>query len=192
MPKIPDRHIIAMDLELNQLNGKPRIIEIGFAVAEIESRKIIEKKSFLVNPMEEITPYINTLTSISQSMVCDRPALGGVYLEIKEWIAQFQYRRQVVEWGAGDSWALKKELRDHGITDDDWIFGYTSINVKTINQAIRESKGMGLQGGLAKSMNLYGLRYDGTKHRAHDDALNTMRLYLRFLECLQGLNCFKD
>lgn len=191
MPKIPDRHIIAMDLELNQLNGKPKIIEIGFAVAEIETRQIIEKKSFLVNPMEEITPYINTLTGISQAMVCDRPTLGGVYLEIKDWIKQFQYRRQVVEWGSGDSWALKKELRDHSVPDDDWIFGYTQINVKTINQALRESKGLGLQGGLAKSMGLYGLKFVGTKHRAADDAYNTLQLYLAFLECFQGLNCFK-
>ena len=59
------------------------------------------------------------------------------------------------------------------------------MNCKTVVQAILTARGVKTQGGLAKSMNKFGLSFQGTKHRADDDALNTMRIYFKLLEILK-------
>ena len=61
-------NIVSLDLELNQA-GNPKIIQIGTCIAELETKKIIEKRSFLVNPNEAITEFITKLTGISDEDV---------------------------------------------------------------------------------------------------------------------------
>lgn len=180
--------IVGLDLELNQRDTGAKIIEIGICIADLNSRKILEKKRFLVNPEEEITDYITKLTTITQSQVANRPNLALVWDEVKEYLKPFNIKKQPVTWGGGDCWALKKELMSMGRGfGDDWIFGYTEMNVKTVVQAILAARGLKTQGGLAKSMNKFGLRFQGTKHVAADDAENTIRIYFHLLYLLQKI-----
>ena len=180
----PDK-IVAIDLELNQLNGNPKIIEIGISVGDIKTRQILETKRFFVNPEEEITEYINKLTGITQAMVANAPTISGAYDEVKVYLSQFNYRKQLVEWGNGDVYKLRGELMKVGRgIDDDWIFGWATMNVKGVAQAIKDAKGISLQSGLAKSMNFFGIRFIGVKHQAGDDAENTLRLYFELLRRL--------
>lgn len=184
----PIKNIVALDLELNQLNNCPKIIQIGVCIADLERRQIIEKRSFMVNPGEGITEYIANLTGITDNHVKDAPNLLGAYQEMTEYLKLFETHKQPILWGNGDIWDLKKELAENYQDQIDWKefpFGWTSMNCKTVVQAILTARGVKTQGGLAKSMNKFGLSFQGTKHRADDDALNTMRIYFKLLEILK-------
>lgn len=183
-------NIASLDLELNQYNGHPKIIQIGVTVGNLEKRQIIEKRSFMVNPNEGITEYISTLTGITDHQVKDAPDLIGAYKQLAEYLQTFETHKQPIVWGNGDIWALKKELAEMNMPQDDWKlwpFGFTEMNVKTIVQAILTAKGEKTQGGLAKSMNKFGLRFVGTKHRADDDSYNTLLIYFKLLGLLEDV-----
>jgi inhibitor of KinA sporulation pathway (predicted exonuclease) len=70
---------------------------------------------------------------------------------------------------------LRKELPIE--MQNQWKFGRRWLDVKTIYQHWRNSKGLSVQAGLAKAMTKMGLTFQGTKHQAPDDALNTFRVY---------------
>lgn len=180
-------NIVSLDLELNQYNGHPKIIQIGVAIGDLERRQILEKKSFMVNPGEGITEYISTLTGITDHQVKDAPDLIGAFKQLAEYLQTFETHKQPIVWGNGDIWALKKELAEMNMSQDDWKlwpFGFTEMNVKTTVQMILTARKEKTQGGLAKSMNKFGLSFQGTKHRADDDAFNTMRIYFKLLSLL--------
>jgi len=174
-------NIVSLDLEMAQPSRK--IIEIGITVAHLESKQILVKKSFFVNPQEPLTEYITNLTSISQDDVDNAPMLLDAYKDMCKFLAPYQIQRQPVVWGAGDMRTLKEQL---GENDYDWCFGFREMDVKTLVQAHRISQGFSMQGGLAKSMTRYGLSFQGTIHRANDDSFNTLLLYFRMLELFKG------
>jgi inhibitor of KinA sporulation pathway (predicted exonuclease) len=172
--------LVSLDLELNQLET-PKIIEIGLTVADLDKRSIIETKSILVNPQEGITQRIADLTGITDYMVSDAPTLPDAYAIMRDYLASHGVHRQPVVWGGGDVNALKSALNNPA----DFPFGYTEMNVKTIVQAILVARGQSPQGGLARSMTKFGLRFTGKKHRAIDDSYNTMVMYFKMLDCLR-------
>lgn len=175
-------NIVSLDLEMNQLNDNPKIIEIGLTIGDLQTRKIIDSKSLLVNPNENITDYISKLTGITDHMVSDKQNIHGAYGEMLDYLKYYNVtHKQPVVWGAGDVHQLKREIGDV----ESFPFGFTEMNVKTIVQAILTARGQKSQGGLAKSMTKFGLRFKGTKHRAIDDSYNTMVFYFYLLGLLQ-------
>jgi inhibitor of KinA sporulation pathway (predicted exonuclease) len=50
-------------------------------------------------------------------------------------------------------------------------------------------RGNSPSGGLRKSMNSYGVRFEGEPHRAANDSVNTLRFFFYFL---QRQNKFED
>jgi inhibitor of KinA sporulation pathway (predicted exonuclease) len=172
--------IVSLDLEFNQLNNQPKIIEIGLTIGDLNSLSIIDKKSILVNPEEGITEYIATLTGITDYTVKDAPTIAQAYIIMKEYLVRYGVAKQPIVWGAGDVSMIKSV-----IADEQSPFGYTEMNVKNIVQSILTARGMPTQGGLAKSMTRFGLRFMGRKHRAIDDSYNTMVLYFKLLQMLR-------
>lgn len=177
-------NIVSLDLELNQLNNQPKIIQIGLTVAHLPTRKIIESKSIMVNPGEGITEYISTLTGITDYQVKDAPNIQEAYQEMCAYLKKFNTHRMPIVWGNGDVWAIKKEV---GTIGDEWPFGWREMDVKTLVQAIAMANNGQVQGGLAKSMSRYGLRFQGRKHNAEDDSKNTMLMYFKILDILKGV-----
>ena len=175
---------VAIDLELNQLNGTPKIIEIGIAIGN-KDREIIACKSFYVNPKEQITEYITNLTHITQDMVDDAPELPEAYEQMKSFIKSYNCHPMPIQWGGGDVFELHTEMKTHGAFES--AFGRTVMNVKNVHQTIQMSKGLGYQGGLAKTLLKYGLRFQGTKHSARDDAKNTLLLFFKLLDLFEDL-----
>lgn len=173
--------IVSLDLEMNQAE-KPKIIEIGLTIGDLSKKQMVDKTSILVNPNENITEYISTLTGITDHMVHNRPEIGGAYDEMLKYLNFYNVtHKQPVVWGSGDVKQLKSEIGDV----DTFPFGYTEMNVKTLVQAIHTAKGLKTQGGLAKSMTKFGLRFQGMKHRAVDDSYNTLLLYFHILDMLR-------
>jgi inhibitor of KinA sporulation pathway (predicted exonuclease) len=63
-----------------------------------------------------------------------------------------------------------------------WAFGRRWIDTKTVYVTRRLALGLPYQGGLARSMTKLGLAFEGRKHDALDDAINTWRMYYKLVE----------
>lgn len=167
---------LALDLELNQKDPS-KIIEIGYTIGNIFTGEILVNQGLIVNPKEELLPYIIQLTSITQSMVDKGLELSEAYKIMRADFLKYDCAKMPLVWGNGDVRALKNELKP---VDDQWCFGYRELDVKTFRQFLQIPKRESLQGGLAKSMAKDKIYFTGIKHRAKDDSLNTF-LYARKL-----------
>jgi len=168
----------ALDLEMAQPSGK--IIQIGMCLGDIQTGEIKEKYRWYVNPKEEITEYITNLTGITNDDIRkEGVSLKTAYEVLCDVYAQHRPFMNPLTWGGGDSQALREQL---GIGKNQYfVFGRRWIDVKTVYQAWRHSQGEGPRSGLAKSMLRLGLKFDGRKHDALDDAINTFRVYCELL-----------
>lgn len=174
------KYHIALDLEMMQ--PSQNIIEIGLAVGCPETRTVVATQSFFVNPNEVLSEYIMTLTSIKQIDVdMARPLKEVFQTQVIPYLQQYPIKYPMIAWGAGDGRALKQQVSDESTT----ILGWTEMNVKNLCQAICESQSIKLQGSLSTMMTKFGLQFSGTKHRAVDDAKNTLILYYTLLDKLQ-------
>lgn len=168
----------ALDLEMNQPSGK--IIQIGLCVGTINNGEILEKRSWIIDPKEPINPRIEKLTGLSDKLVreCGQ-SLEEAYEDIEGIYKEHSPFMNPLTWGGGDSQTLRKQL---GLSKDDrFVFGRRWIDVKTVYQAYQLAQGVKFQSGLSKSMNRLGLQFEGRKHDAMWDAINTFRLYCELL-----------
>lgn len=161
---------IALDLELNKPSNK--IIQIGAVCGDLlNDEKPVSRFSTFVNPEETIDDFITRLTNIEQHHVENAPLLDEAYQLLYNWIKSHEnIMRNCVTWGGGDSIELREQL---GLDQDEFVFGRTWFDIKKVYQLYQYSRGQKIQSGLAKSMTKLGLKFEGTKHRADDDAYNT-------------------
>lgn len=187
----PPEIFTCIDLELNQLNNKPKIIEIGVCVLNINTGEILHKKSIYVNPKEKLTPFITELTGIKQETVDNGISVIEAYNELTEIHKKYKSFINPVTWGNGDLDAIRKEVftpwnrllnKFWWIYIADWSFGRRIIDVKTLYIAYRLSRGEQLSGGLAKAMTKFGLKFSGRKHNGADDAANTGTMLIALLK----------
>jgi len=180
---------VSLDLEMNQepTGGTP-IIQVGACIFNSETGEIIDKFDQYVKSKTIITPYINNLCGIHQRHIDAAQELNRVYWDFVEFMQKHpKCIRQLVTWGGGDRAELKKQLIDWYVDNEGcyieelWKLGYTEMNVKNIHQYLREKEGKSTQGGLARSMLKYGLQFEGTKHNALDDSINTAKIYCHML-----------
>jgi inhibitor of KinA sporulation pathway (predicted exonuclease) len=191
MNKAPITKFLSLDLEMNQPSGS--IIQIGAVVGDIETKKILEKLSVVVNPKEQISNYIINLTGITQEQVDNGVDLYTAYLRLIDLIARHRTFVNPITWGGGDSEELKKQVYSYCIENnitqpESWCFGRRWIDVKTIFVSLRFANRQQIQGGLARSMIKLGLKFNGRKHNAADDAENTFHMYCAILEKLKHVS----
>jgi len=180
--------LLALDLEMNQPSGK--IIEIGAVIGDTTTGKIIDRFTQLVNPNERLSQYIIGLTGITQ----DDIDLGSVPLwEAFRRLRLFHKKHDAfcnpLTWGGGDSEELKKQLKEESgqwPEGESWPFGRRWIDAKTLYVSWRIANEKPIQGGLAKAMTNFKLKFHGKKHRAEDDAFNTFVIYLALLRQIKG------
>ena len=177
----PKPVIVALDLEFNQSSGT--IIQIGAVIGEIETGKILSEFSQIINPQEAISPYIVKLTGITQQMADAGVTIQDAYVKLEDWLLPYKDTRWLnpLTWGGSDTDSLRKAL-NADTEDKRWVFGRRWIDVKTIYVAWRMATGHEIQGGLARSLTKLGLRFEGRKHNACDDAKNTFYAYHSLLQ----------
>ena len=185
---------LALDLELNQPSNK--IIQIGACVGDIETREILDTFSVFVNPNEELGycnggendgKTITDLTGITQSDVDNGVNLREAYLQLLDFSKDYNCFINPVTWGGGDSEEIRRQLyEDPNNSDIPWAFGRRWIDAKTLFVSWRFANGEPIKGGLARSMLKLGLQFQGRKHDAEDDAINTLLVYFKLLDLLKG------
>jgi len=187
---------LSLDLELNQPSNK--IIQIGACVGDIETGEIVDRFSIFVNPHEELgycdggensSKTITDLTGITQDQVDNGVELREAYLQLVEFAKKYETFINPITWGGGDSEAIRQQLYADPYNQNlSWIFGRRWIDAKTLFVSWRFANNEPIKGGLARSMLKLGLKFEGRKHDAEDDAVNTFRIYVKLLELLRNKN----
>jgi inhibitor of KinA sporulation pathway (predicted exonuclease) len=177
----------SLDLEMAQPSKK--IIQVGACVGNIITGEVLEKLSVFVNPQEPLSQFIIDLTGIKQSDVDSGTTLSNAYDILKRFHKRHDGFINPLVWGGGDSLELFEQLKlekpELNLESPEWCFGRRWIDVKTLFISWRLANQQQIQGGLAKSMLKVGLRFNGRKHSAVDDSVNTFLMYCKMLSLLK-------
>lgn len=171
-------NILALDLELNQDPKGSKIIEVGACCGNTQTGEVFEKYSAFVNPNETLQEFIIKLTSITQEQVDSAGNILDAYLGMEAMASKYDCLHMPLVWGLGDGYALRKELPKTCV----WNFGKRELDVKAVFQAYQMAKGEKIHAGLSKAMTKLGMQFNGKKHRAVDDAVNTFLIYCQLLK----------
>jgi inhibitor of KinA sporulation pathway (predicted exonuclease) len=174
----------ALDLEFNQQedaqgNRSSKIIQIGICIGNIFTSAIYEKRRWYVNIDEALNPRIVRLTGVTEDHLSRMGMpLDRAYKELCSVLAFYDCERNPITWGGNDGAELRRQL---GLSEDEFVFGRCFFDMRTVLQWYCLSRGIKKQSGLAKSMLKVGLKFDGRKHDAMDDASNTFRIACKLL-----------
>ena len=195
------RPIVALDLEMNQPSGK--VIQIGAVVGDLSSGLILAELDAVIDPGEPISDFIRGLTGISDKTIAERGvSIADGYAAMAGLVKEYDCLRVPLTWGGGDNDYLLAGLKSAGLDigfgkpgDEraslgarQYCFGRRHHDLKTIEVFLRmAATGMAdtRTRGLAKTLLTYGMRFDGRKHDALDDARNTFFLAFALSERLR-------
>ena len=183
---------ISLDLELNNSSDgstpNPKIIQVGISVGNLNAG-IILTKEWLIDPGENIYPFITDLTGIKNSDIKEKSvSLEVVASELSSIINKYQCFVNPVTWGAGDVTCLIKEFKESNIHFPH--FGRRELDVKQLFIFLMQAQNKPVKGGLSSAMHRFKLSFVGKPHRADIDAKNTLLLYFKILERQKQLEDF--
>jgi inhibitor of KinA sporulation pathway (predicted exonuclease) len=173
--------ILVVDLEatcwegykapIGQMN---EIIEIGICLLNVTDLSISAKRSLLVTPLEsEISPFCTTLTSITPQMV----AQEGQPFEVACAILEQDYDSRNIlwtSWGAYDHEMFRTQCKRR---KQRYPFSKKHANLKRV---FAEAKGERM--GTERALEALAMSFEGTRHRADDDAYNAARILARLIQ----------
>lgn len=177
---------LALDLEMNTLEGthEPgKIIQVGIAIGNLDSyinKENFIEKSWYVDPFEPIYPRITELTGITNDNVANESThLETIQDEIYNLMQEYKCFPNPVVWGGGDANLFKKEAKEKfGYCK---VFGHREIDIKTIYSFFQMAKNEKTNSSLKSTLASYKLIFNGTQHRAVDDARNTLSLFFAMI-----------
>jgi inhibitor of KinA sporulation pathway (predicted exonuclease) len=141
------------------------IIEIGLCVLDVKSLERLEKRSILVCPQRsEISPFCTELTTLKEADFSSAASLAEACSVLRR-----DYRSRDRLWasyGDYDRRQIERNCKELGVS---YPFGPSHLNVKSM-LAITLSQSR--EPGMARGLNMLGLKLEGTHHRGHDDAWN--------------------
>lgn len=181
-----DRNFLSLDLEMNSLEGSHepgKIIQVGIVIGNIESfinKTPYIEKSWYVDPYEAIYPRITQLTGITTDNVANESThLDIIQDEIYNLMQQYNCFPNPVVWGGGDVWLLKKSIKEQvGYCK---LFGHRELDIKTIFTFFQLARNRSTNSSLKSTLHSYKLQFEGTPHRAVDDARNTLSLFFHMI-----------
>ncbi len=168
--------IIVFDLELTCWDSKEEqkdqvseIIEIGACNLIVETLEIIDKKSYIIKPRNStISNYCTDLTTITQEQVNK----GIPFIDAcNKFRNDFGTKNRVyATWGDGDKFRLQDDCIRNNIP---YFFNAQHIDVSTLFLIkTKQKKNINLE----KALKMLNLNFEGTQHRACDDAFNTAKI----------------
>lgn len=174
---------ISLDLELERPNSEnqckdsqlteERIIQVGYVIFDDITGEHLKEVCREVNIRVPLSSFIKKLTGISDEQISNGTDLHNIITELHKDRSQFDASRKLLTWGSGDQECILKEL-----VRFDWKFGRSALNVKHLFQTWAEANDISSSGGLKKSMNKIGIKFEGTAHNALTDAINTAKIFM--------------
>ena len=168
---------IVFDLEAtcwdgNQVGRKQEVIEIG-AVCSDQFGQLHSTFSKLVKPERNprLSFYCTDLTGITQEDVDAAKLFEDVVSDFMRWIDVEEQEYLLCSWGDKDIEFLQSDCDYHKI-ETEWLAPY--IDLKAQYHKIR---GLQRKRGLKKVLDFERIEFEGTHHRAFDDAANLFGLF---------------
>jgi len=173
---------IVLDLEAtcwqgNDMNRIPEIIELA-AYSVNGYRDWIDSFQRFVKPKTHprLSAYCIELTGITQEQVNKARRFEKVFMDFQEWLEAHDHPQLICTWGNKDMSIIKDECKAHDMDDH---FLPSSINLKAQYASIHQ---LSKEVGLLKALEYSGIEFEGSPHRAVDDAFNTTKLFLQYLD----------
>jgi inhibitor of KinA sporulation pathway (predicted exonuclease) len=162
---------IVYDLEMT--NRLSEVIEIGaIRMKEVNGELLLLDtfQSFVQPKMDKLNTRITNLTGITKKDLISAPAFTEAIESFRSWVGLEEY--YLCSWGPEDKWALITDSTFHH-TDIEWIINHNDLQ---FHFSILHDSEKGFRYGLSRALQTMELSYEGSKHRALDDAINTARI----------------
>lgn len=146
------------------------IIEIGAVLYDPDLDKIIDSFQAFVRPVihPSLSSFCTLLTSIQQEDVDTAGEFKDVIAQFDLWVRS-SAPSLFCSWGNYDRNAIREECARANVSVS---FDNHHVNVKQAFARLHGTKRVGVMGALK----LAGMDFEGTAHRAIDDAINISRL----------------
>lgn len=162
---------IVYDLEMT--NRLSEIIEIGaIRMTEVNGELTILDtfQSFVQPKMDKLNSRITNLTGITKKDLISAPVYTEAIENFRSWIGLEDY--YLCSWGPEDKWALITDSTFHQ-TEIEWIINHNDLQ---FHFSLLHDSEKGFRYGLSRALQTMELSYEGSKHRALDDAINTAKI----------------
>jgi inhibitor of KinA sporulation pathway (predicted exonuclease) len=165
--------LVVVDLELTCWEGNPpagqqnEIIEIGICLLDLKTLDVAEGRSILVRPeRSRVSFYCTELTTLTQERLDHEGLRFHEAVEIVKALYGSKDRAWT-SWGNYDRKMFQQQCRERGVP---YPFSQHHLNASRLfgEQEARTRKGI----GMARALDMTGIRLDGTHHRGEDDAWN--------------------
>jgi 3'-5' exoribonuclease 1 len=176
--RMSKRQFIIYDLEATCWRSpKPRkveIIEIG-AVKVNENLEIIDEFCEFILPVvhPKIDKFCTKLTSITQEDVDPADNFNVVVKRFEEWMNPNFTPTALLSWGEFDKRQFVSDAKLHKM-ELNWLRYWACLQ-----RHYSKFKGAKNQIGLKNALILEGLEFNGTQHRAIEDARNMAELFIK-------------
>lgn len=157
-------------LAANQSN-ETEIIEIG--AVRLTERTASFRAVIRPRRHPNLSAFCTELTGLTQAEVDAAGSFADGYAAFLDW-AGGDDGMLLASWGAWDDRQLRRDCVRHGLPEPRW----TPLNIK--RQFAKRAKAMGAPRGgwmgLSHALRWAGMQFDGSPHRAVDDARNAARV----------------
>lgn len=172
---------IVLDLEFTDVYNpkyrkicKSEIIQIG-AVKLDENNNIVDKFDSYVRPLySKINKNVYRLTGITDTMVEKAEIFDEVFTNFLNWIGDDDYT--IISWSEEDLRVIISECNLRGFFD--YRIETMLFNWEDLQADVGNILGITQHLSLEKVLKAINMDFEGTAHRALDDAENTARVYL--------------
>lgn len=147
------------------------IIELGAVIVDLKSIKIIDEFSSLIKPQRhpKISNFCSQLTGITQSELDDSDNFETVFSNFLNWYP-ITSKVLFATWGSYDLVQINIDCKFHNLER------FSPNAVLNLKKAFKNVNKLKKPVGLAKALVLCQREYEGSHHRALDDATNTVKL----------------
>lgn len=170
---------IVYDLEFTVVRKQEwlaEILEIGAAkVIQREDRlEIVDTFQTFVKPIRNssFNAHTTAFTGITQENIQHAPQLPQAVEAFRQWIGSEPY--YLCAWGPDDKFQLIRSCNEHKIPLD-WISNHNDIQKQFSKKRSTETY---RQIGLKRALELLEIPFEGSHHRAVDDAINTAKVFI--------------
>lgn len=171
------RHIVVVDIEHTCTEDgsippeERETIEIGAVRIDTHSLQVVDEFTCLIRPVihPKLSQFCTELTGITQAELDVAAHFSEVFANFINWLpdgAEYIF----ATWGAYDLVQLNIDCASHGMPA---FSPSKSLNLKV---AFKEARNLKKKVGLKRALGIANLSYEGSHHRALDDAKNTARL----------------
>jgi inhibitor of KinA sporulation pathway (predicted exonuclease)/plasmid maintenance system antidote protein VapI len=172
-----NRHIVVVDIEHTCAMGgsippeERETIEIGAVLIDTCSLQIIDEFSELIRPIThpKLSQFCTELTGITQGELDVAAHFSEVFAHFIDWLPD-NSDYVLATWGSYDIVQLNIDCAVHGMASFK-----PSINLN-LKIAFKEARNLKKKVGLKRALEIANLSYEGSHHRALDDAKNTAKL----------------